>query len=103
MRVVDFRSVYTFFRSLREQCTWQHNFERFADARPAVADWIGCTTSFSLTSRSPRQHREYISRRGLTTGEHYTGIMLKPRAQQDATKVEARAASEGRPIPQPLA
>jgi transposase InsO family protein len=29
--------VERFFRSLKEECTWQHNFGSFAEARPAVA------------------------------------------------------------------
>jgi putative transposase len=29
-----------FFRSLKEECVWQHNFADFADARVAIASWI---------------------------------------------------------------
>jgi len=32
--------VERFFRSLKEECVWQHNFRNFADARAAVARWI---------------------------------------------------------------
>lgn len=32
--------VERFFRSLEEECVWQHNFSDFADARVAVSRWI---------------------------------------------------------------
>src|SRR5271157_6327202 len=32
--------VERFFRSLKEECVWQHNFRNFAEARAAVARWI---------------------------------------------------------------
>jgi putative transposase len=30
-----------FFRSLKEECVWQHNFGCFAEARAKIRDWIG--------------------------------------------------------------
>jgi putative transposase len=32
--------VERFFRSLKEECVWQHNFRDFAEARVAIARWI---------------------------------------------------------------
>jgi putative transposase len=29
-----------FFRSLKEQCTWQHIFPGFREAKAAIARWI---------------------------------------------------------------
>jgi putative transposase len=29
-----------FFRSLKEQCTWQHNFASFQEANSTIARWI---------------------------------------------------------------
>ena len=55
-----------FFRSLEEECTWQHNFASFAAARPAVANWIHWYNDLrphqAIAYRSPREHREYVSR-----------------------------------------
>jgi putative transposase len=32
--------IQRFFRSLKEECVWQHNFRNFAEARTAIALWI---------------------------------------------------------------
>jgi Integrase core domain len=32
--------VERFFRSLKEECVWQHNFNDFAEARAAITKWI---------------------------------------------------------------
>jgi hypothetical protein len=32
--------VERFFRSLKEECVWQHNFGDFAEARAAITKWI---------------------------------------------------------------
>jgi putative transposase len=32
--------VERFFRSLKEECVWQHNFGNFSEARSAIARWI---------------------------------------------------------------
>jgi len=29
-----------FFRSLKEECTWQHNFRNFSEANRAVRRWL---------------------------------------------------------------
>jgi putative transposase len=29
-----------FFRSLKEECTWQHNFRNFSEANRAVSRWL---------------------------------------------------------------
>jgi hypothetical protein len=34
------RSSSRFFRSLKEECTWQHNFASFREARRAIGRWI---------------------------------------------------------------
>jgi len=50
-----------FFRSLKEECVWQHNFASFADARTAITQWIewynGERPHQALGYRSPRQFR----------------------------------------------
>ena len=29
-----------FFRSLKEECVWQHNFAGYVEARTAISEWI---------------------------------------------------------------
>ena len=29
-----------FFRSLKEECVWQHNFESFVEASEKISEWI---------------------------------------------------------------
>src|SRR5581483_6624159 len=54
--------VERFFRSLKEECVWQHNFNSFVDARVAVARWIDWYNESrphqSLGYLSPRRYRE---------------------------------------------
>jgi putative transposase len=51
-----------FFRSLKEECVWQQNFESFAEAKRAVTRWIDWYNSErphqSLGYLSPKQHRQ---------------------------------------------
>jgi putative transposase len=55
------RIVERFFRSLKEECVWQHNFGNFTEARTAITQWIqgynaeGPYQAFGY--RSPRQFR----------------------------------------------
>jgi putative transposase len=50
-----------FFRSLKEECVWQHLFPSFAAARRAIAAWIRWYNEArphqALGYRSPREHR----------------------------------------------
>ncbi len=32
--------IESFFRSLKEECVWQHNFESFSEASEKVRSWI---------------------------------------------------------------
>jgi putative transposase len=45
-----------FFRSLKEECVWQHNFGCFAEARAKIRDWIGW-----YNERRPHQALGYLS------------------------------------------
>lgn len=51
-----------FFRSLKEECVWQHNFRSFTEARQAIRRWIEHYNEErphqSLGYLSPRQYRE---------------------------------------------
>jgi len=51
-----------FFRSLKEECVWQHVFRDFEDARRAVLKWIEWYNADrphqSLNYKSPREYRE---------------------------------------------
>ena len=51
-----------FFRNLKEECVWQHNFRSFAEARQAINRWIEHYNEErphqSLGYLSPRQYRE---------------------------------------------
>lgn len=51
-----------FFRSLKEECAWQENFETFNDAKQAVTRWIDWYNRErphqALGYLSPRQYRE---------------------------------------------
>jgi len=53
--------VERFFRSLKEECVWLHNFGSFTEARTAIAKWIEWYNAGrphqSLGYRSPRQFR----------------------------------------------
>ena len=50
-----------FFRSLKEECVWQHRFENFSDAKRAIAQWIEWYNTGrphqSLGYKSPREFR----------------------------------------------
>jgi putative transposase len=48
--------VERFFRSLKEECIWQHNFTGFADARAAITKWIQ-----SYNAERPHQALGYHS------------------------------------------
>ena len=45
-----------FFRSLKEECVWQHNFAGFVEARAAIASWIRW-----YNERRPHQALGYLS------------------------------------------
>ena len=53
--------VERFFRSLKEECVWLHNFGSFTEARTAIAKWIewynAARPHQSLGYRSPRHFR----------------------------------------------
>jgi putative transposase len=53
--------VERFFRSLKEECVWLHNFDSFIEARAAITKWIRWYNAGrphqSLGYRSPRQFR----------------------------------------------
>jgi transposase InsO family protein len=44
--------VERFFRSLKEECVWQHNFGDFAEARTAITNWIHWYNAERRTRRS---------------------------------------------------
>ena len=50
-----------FFRSLKEECIWQHSFHSFAEAKVAIRQWIDWYNTGrphqSLGYRSPREFR----------------------------------------------
>ena len=56
-----------FFRSLKEECVWQHNFGSFAEARAAITQWIQWYNAErphqALGYRSPRQFRALQTKR----------------------------------------
>ncbi len=53
--------VERFFRNLKEECTWQHNFASFQEAKSAIAEWIRLYNNErphqALGYRSPVQFR----------------------------------------------
>jgi putative transposase len=57
--------VECFFRSLKEECAWQHNFSCFAEARYELTRWIDCYNTGrphqALGYRSPREYRKEAS------------------------------------------
>jgi putative transposase len=52
-----------FFRSLKEECIWQHTFENFAEAKMVITAWITWYNEArphqALGYRSPRQYQQY--------------------------------------------
>jgi putative transposase len=50
-----------FFRTLKEECVWQHRFNNFAEAKAAVRRWIECYNPElphqALGYRDPREFR----------------------------------------------
>ena len=50
------------FRSLKEECVWQHQFRNFADARTAIQQWIQWYNEErphqALGYCSPRQYQQ---------------------------------------------
>ena len=72
-----------FFRSLKEECVWQHNFASFGEARTALTRWIEWYNAErphqALGYHSPRQFsRATTPTRGLISGVH---VWTQPRAQ----------------------
>ena len=53
--------VERFFRSLKEECVWQHNFADFRTALRTIPNWLNwyneCRPHQSLGYRSPREFR----------------------------------------------
>ena len=49
-----------FFRSVEEECVWQHNFGSFAEATTAVARWIDW---YNESRPHPLSLREYLARK----------------------------------------
>ena len=52
------------FRSLKEECVWQHQVRSFADARTAIGQWIRWYNEArphqALGYRSPRQYQQRL-------------------------------------------
>ena len=50
-----------FFRSLKEECTWQHNFAGYTEAKSTIARWLRWYNQKrphqALDYRSPTQYR----------------------------------------------
>jgi putative transposase len=50
-----------FFRSLKEECVWQHSFHSFSEAKMAIREWIEWYNvgrpHQSLGYKSPREYR----------------------------------------------
>ena len=57
--------VERFFRSLKEECAWQHNFSSFAEARYHLTRWIDWYNTGrphqALGYRSPTEYRKEVS------------------------------------------
>ena len=55
-----------FFRSLKEECVWQHCFESFTEAKVAISAWIRWYNEErphqALGYMSPRQYRQKLQR-----------------------------------------
>lgn len=53
--------VERFFRSLKEECAWQHQFQSFGDAERAITEWIRFYNAerphSTLGYHSPQEHR----------------------------------------------
>lgn len=51
-----------FFRSLKEECVWQHNFRSFEEAKRIITEWIKWYNNErphqALGYKSPREYRE---------------------------------------------
>jgi putative transposase len=49
-----------FFRTLKEECTWQYNFGSFIEAKAAISNWIGWYNAerphSSLGYQSPQRY-----------------------------------------------
>jgi putative transposase len=54
-----------FFRSLKEECIWQHNFTSFSEAKRVIAEWIDWYNTGrphqSLGYMSPKEYRDQQS------------------------------------------
>ena len=66
-----------FFRSLKEECVWQHTFQTFEEARRIIRDWVHWYNherphqALGYRSPSPISCATRIPG-GLISGEHYT-------------------------------
>ena len=61
-----------FFRSLKEECVWQHNFPSFAEARRTIGTWIRWYNEArphqALGYRSPQEFRAHEASAGAASG-----------------------------------
>jgi|CXWL01.1.fsa_nt_gi hypothetical protein len=64
-----------FFRSLKEECVWQHRFQAFEEARRTIATGSNSTARGGLTvpsaTRGWSNTSLTINPGGLISGEHY--------------------------------
>jgi transposase InsO family protein len=61
-----------FFRSLKEECIWQHHFKTFEEAKAAIEAWVTFYPHQALgylSGAAPR--RSHTTTRGLTQGGNY--------------------------------
>lgn len=53
-----------FFRTIKEECVWQHNFETFEQAEKAIIEWIKFYNAERIHSalgyKSPMEFRQSL-------------------------------------------
>jgi putative transposase len=82
-----------FFRSLKEECVWQHVFETFEEARRIIRDWLHWSQPRAAPSSVGLPEPRPIScptsnPGGLSSGEHYRSKQL----DRNNTKYDPRYA-----------
>ncbi len=96
-----------FFRSLKEECVWQHSFHSFAEAKAAIRQWIEWYNvgrpHQSLGYRSPREYRAHLQQSVATMIRVKPPVDCRlPRFVSDSPSASSRRAlfqSSGTAVP----
>jgi hypothetical protein len=82
-----------FFRSLKEECVWQHDYAGFVEARSAISQWIRWHNG-----RRPHQALGYLSRISTGLNNYRRGLEMGGALQHIPTEPSSGLAVAPRPV-----